>query len=365
MAQSSQINNFANNGRYGSLKNFFANAMATRPDASFEEIYGELAPVLARQFVNLPDTPINPLTTNFRGEAIVYGSVIEDIFIDPVAMGATKTKKEQLGDAGDELAFADVGMKVTYSTINAKNTSKVSRFMYEINKASMDSASAGTLGEGIVESIRVGQVACLENQMNKILVSSAPESCNVYCGLEGTESGAEQIKAERETIIKTALTMAKVNGEFTASGYTGGAAREIAVIAPREKWADLILDKSGIFHPEYLEFEQFKKLGVNIKPIMVDGFEKPVDTLEASEYSTSTGITWDNAPGIGQAKPDYMVCDMRYLRCNPFIDKYMMFSKPVVANEPYINFFLHMQNAISYQPSRKCARVYTGVDPDA
>lgn len=359
------INNFADNGQAGTLKNFFANAMATRPDDTFEEIYGDLAPVIARQFVNVPDTPINPLTQNFIGEALQYGSVIEDIFIDPIAMRATKSKKSELGDATDELGFADVGMKVTYATINAKNTSKVSRFMYEINKASIDVNVAGSLGEGIIEGLRVGQVACLENQLNKVLVSSIPESGNVYCGVTDSDTGADAIKKERATIINTAMQMAKVNDSFVASGYAGGAARDIAVIAPREKWADLILDKSGIFHPEYLEFEQFKKLGVNLKPIMVDGFESPVTSDEASAYETASGIEWDDAPGIGQAKPDYIVCDMRYLRCNPFIDRYMMYTKPVVANEPYMNFFLHMQNAISYQPSRKAARIYTGEEPES
>jgi len=358
------INTFADNGQAGTLKNFFANAMTTRPDDSFEEIYGDLAPVIARQFVNVPDTPINPLTQNFIGEALQYGSVIQDIFIDPIAMRATKTKKTDLGDPTDELGFADVGMKVTYATINAKNTSKVSRFMYEINKASIDVNVAGSLGEGIIEGLRVGQVACLENQMNKVLVSSMPATCNAYCNVAAGDDGATQIKKERAKIIDVAMKMAKVNTSFVASGYAGGAARDIAVIAPREKWADLILDKSGIFHPEYLEFEQFKKLGVNLKPIMVDGFETPVTTTEASDYETYSGITWDNAPGLGAAKPDYIVCDMRYLRCNPFIDRYMMYTKPVVANEPYMNFFLHMQNAISYQPSRKAARIYSGEGTD-
>ena len=359
------INTFADNGQAGTLKNFFANAMATRPDATFEEIYGDLASVIAKQFVNVPDTPINPLTQNFIGEALQYGSVIQDIFIDPIAMKATKTKKEDLGDPTDELAFADVGMKVTYATINAKNTSKVSRYMYELDKASIDVNVAGSLGEGIIQGLRVGQVACLENQINKVLVSSMPDDCNVYVGLDGTETPADAIKAERAKIVNTAMQMAKVNSDFVASGYAGGAARDIAVIAPREKWADLILDKSGVFHPEYLEFEQFKKLGVNLKPIMVDDFETPVTTEEATAYETASGVAWDEAPGLGEDKPDYVVCDMRYMRCNPFIDRYMMFTKPVVANEPYMNFFLHMQNAISYQPSRKAARIYVGADPEA
>ena len=357
------ISNFADNGQAGTLKNFFANAMTTRPDDSFEEIYGDLAPVLARQFVNYPDTPINPLTSNFIGEALQYGSVIQDIFIDPIAMRATKTKKTDLGDPTDELGFADVGMKVTYATLNAKNTGKVSRFLYELNKASIDVNVAGSLGEGIIQGLRAGQVACLENQMNKVLVSSMPDDCNVYVGEDGTETGAEQIRMERAKIIEVAMDMAKVNDSYVASGYAGGAARDIAVIAPRERWADLILDKSGIFHPEYLEFEQFKKLGVNIKPIMVDKFETPVDATEATAYETASGIEWTDAPGLGEAKPDYVVCDMRYLRCNPFIDRYMMYTKPVYANEPYMNFFLHMQNAISYQPSRKAARIYVGEEP--
>ena len=357
------ISNFIDNGQAGTLKNFFANAMATRPDASFEDIYDDLAPVIAKQFVNVPDTPINPLTQNFIGEALQYGSVIQDVFIDPVAMRATKTKKEDLGDPTDELGFADIGMKVTYATINAKNTGKVSRFFYELQKASIDENVAGSLGEGIVEGLRVGQVACLENQANKILVSSCPEECNVYVGEDGTETGAEQIRMERAKIIETAMAMAKVNDSFVASGYAGGAARDIAVIAPRERWADLILDKSGILHPEYLEFEQFKKLGVNLKPIMVDAFETPVNAAEAAQYETDSGVEWDEAPGLGQAKPDYFICDMRYLRINPFIDRYMMYTKPVYANEPYMNFFLHMQNAISYQPSRKAARIYVGEAP--
>ena len=358
------ITKFADNGEAGTLKNFFANAMATRPDDSFEEIYGDLSPVLAKQFVNVPDTPINPLTTNFIGEALQYGTVIQDVFIDPVAMRATKTKKTDLGDPTDELGFADIGMKVTYSTINAKNTGKVSRFLYELDKASMDRTVAGSLGEGIIEGLRVGQVACLENQINKILVSSMPDTCNEYVGLAGTETDAEAIKAERAKIVNIAMEMAKVNDSYVASGYAGGAARDIAVIAPREKWADLILDKSGVFHPEYLEFEQFKRLGVNLKPIMVDDFETPVTSAEATAYETASGIEWTEAPGIGQNKPDYVVCDMRYLRVNPFIDRYKMFTKPVYANEPYMNFFLHMQNAISYQPSRKAVRLYTGVNPN-
>lgn len=354
------ISSFADNGRAGTLENFFTNAMATRPDATFEDIYDDLGPVLARQFVNVPDTPINPLTTNFIGEPLRYGSVIQDIFIKPIEMRATKYKKEDLGDPTDELGFADTGMVVNYSTINAKNTSKVSKYMYELNKATIDVNVAGSLGEGIVQALRVGQVACLENQANKILVSSMPATSNVYVGLDGTESGAEAIREERAKIIQTAMTMAKVNSTYTANGYDGGAARDIAVIAPREKWADLILDKSGVFHPEYLEFEQFQRLGVNIKPIMVDAFETPVTEAEAAQYETDSGVQWNEAPGIGQDKPDYVVCDMRYLRINPFIDRYMMFTTPVVANIPYTNFFLHMQNAISYQPSRKAVRIYSG-----
>ena len=42
------ITNFTDNGRDGTKKNFFANAMATMEDASFEDVYGKLAPVLAR-----------------------------------------------------------------------------------------------------------------------------------------------------------------------------------------------------------------------------------------------------------------------------------------------------------------------------
>ena len=66
------ITNFTDNGRDGTKKNLFANAMATMEDASFEDVYGKLAPVLARQFVNYPDTPINPLTNALELDQLEY-----------------------------------------------------------------------------------------------------------------------------------------------------------------------------------------------------------------------------------------------------------------------------------------------------
>lgn len=366
------ITNFTDNGRDGTLKNLFANAMASMEDASFQEVYGALAPVLARQFVNYPDTPINPITKAFMGEALNYGSIIEDVFVDATPMKATKTAIQgdnALGDPTDELGFANVNMRVSYATINAMNTGKVSRYMNEIRKASMNPTVAGNLGDSIMESLRAGAVSCLENQANKVLVSSIPEDNNVYTGYDSeNDTLVDRVKKDRDAIIKTALTMSKVNGEFTqevdGSHYTDGKANDIYVIADKEKWADLTMDLSGIYHPEYLMFDEFKRLGVNITPIMIDGFATPVTATEKSNYYSASGITWEDAPGVGQDKPDFIVCDKRYFRINPYIDQYQMFSKDVVANVPYTNFFLHMQNAISYQPNRKAAMIYSAVKPE-
>lgn len=361
------ITNFADNGMYGTKKNLFVNAMASLEDASFDTVYGELAPVLARQFVNYPDTPINPLTNAFMGEALEYGSIIEDIFVDATTMKATKTALADLGDPTDELGFANVNMRVSYRTINAMNTGKVSRYMREIRKASIDKNVAGSIGDAIMQSLRAGAVACLENQVNKVLVSSIPSTNAVYCGVTNADSAAEAIKKERRAIIQTALTMSKVNGEFVqevdGSKYTDGKAIDVLIITTKEKWADLTLDMSGIYHPEYLMFDEFKRLGVNITPVMIDDFETPVTAAESAAYTTASGVTWTQAPGQGNAKPDYIICDKRYMQINPYIDQYEMFSKPVVANVPYENFFLHMQNAISYQPNRKAALVYVGEEP--
>lgn len=356
-----KITDFMDNGANGTKSNLFTNAMATMPGADFLELYGALTPMLARQFVHLPDTPINPITQAFIGEALEYGDTIEDIYIDPVVMGATKYRP----DATDELGFADVGMRKQYSTINAMNTGKVSRYLREIRKAAMDVNVAGQLGDGIVSALRVGQVACLENQAAKVLVSSMPDTCNVYCGVDPeTDDPAEQIMKERTKIVDTAIKMAKVNADFTATGYQSGAAKEVYVIAPREKWADLIMDKSGIYHPEYLMFGEFEKLGTKITPIAVDKIEAPITTEESTAYTTATGVEWTDAPGLDEETPDYIICDKRYLRINPFIDRYEMYSVNVVSGVPYTNFFLHMQNAISYQPNRKAARIYSGVEPD-
>lgn len=353
------VTDFKDNGTMGSLKNLFANAMATMPNEDFLNIYDTLTPVLAKQFVHVPETPANPVTKAFIGEALTYGSVIEDIFIDPTVMGATKTRPT----AEDEVAFVDSTMKKQYSTINAMNTGKISKYMYEMDKASLNAEVAGSLGDGIVESLRVGQVACLENQSAKVLVSSIPKKLNVYCGVTDADDGATVIKKEREKIIETAMGMSKVNADFTATGWQGGSAREILIFATKEKWAELILDKSGVFHPEYLMFDQFEKLGVKIIPVAVDKIETPVTEDEATEYETTSGIKWDDAPGLGQPKPDFIMCDKRYLRINPFIDRYKMFTKEVVSGTPYVNYFLHMQNAISYQPNRKAVRIYSGVKP--
>jgi len=364
------ITTFDANGKLGTKKNLFANAMASMGDASFESIYGSLAPVLARQFVNYPDTPINPLTTAFIGEALEYGDIIEDVFVDATPMRATKTAlsgANALGSAEDELAFANVNMRVSYATINAMNTGKVSKYRSEIRKAAMDSAVAGRLGDSIMESLRAGAVACLENQANKVLVSSIPEANNVYCGVTSDDTATAAIKKERTTLIQTAIEMSKVNDSFVqevnGSKYADGAAKEVYIIATKEKWADFTLDMSGIYHPEYLVFDEFTKYGIKMTPIMVDEFETPVTETEIANYKTLTGIEWDDAPGVGQAKPDFIICDKRFFRINPYIDRYEMYSKDVVANVPYTNFFLHMQNAISYQPNRKAAMVYVGEEP--
>lgn len=353
------VTDFKDNGTKGSLKNLFANAMKTMPGEDFLNIYDALTPVLAKQFVHVPETPANPVTKAFIGEGLRYGSVIEDIFIDPTVMGATK----QRPTAEDELGFADSTMRKQYSTINAMNTGKVSKYKYEMDKASMNAEVSGSLGDGIIESLKVGQVACLENQSAKVLVSSIPKKLNIYCGVTDADDGATRIRKEREKIIETAMGMSKVNADYTATGWQGGSAREILIFATKEKWAELILDKSGVFHPEYLMFDQFKKLGVTITPVAVDKIETPVTDEEATQYETDSGIKWDDAPGKNQPKPDFIMCDKRYLRINPFVDRYMMFTKEVVSGVPYANFFLHMQNAISYQPNRKAVRVYSGVKP--
>lgn len=353
------VTDFKDNGTSGSLKNLFANAMATMPDADFLNIYNALTPVLAKQFVHIPETPANPVTKAFIGEPLKYGSVIEDIFIDPTVMGATKTRPT----AEDELGFADSTMRKQYATINTMNSGKVSKYLYEMDKASTNTEVAGSLGDGIVESLRVGQVACLENQSAKVLVSSIPKKLNVYCGVTDADKGDVRVKKEREKIIEVAMGMSKVNSDYTATGYQGGCAREILIFATKEKWAELILDKSGVFHPEYLMFDQFKKLGVTITPVAVDQIETPITDAEVTEYETASGIKWSDAEGKNQPKPDYIMCDKRYLRINPFIDRYQMFTKDVVSGTPYVNFFIHMQNAISYQPNRKAVRVYSGVKP--
>lgn len=364
------ITNFTDNGRDGTKKNFFANAMATMEDASFEDVYGKLAPVLARQFVNYPDTPINPLTNAFMDEALEYGSIIQDVFVNATPMKATKTALADLGDATDELGFADVGMRVSYATINTANTCKVSKFENELRKASMDVNVAGSLADSIIESLRVGAVAGLENQVNKVLVSSIPMSNAVYTGYdEDNDDASAKVKKMRKTIVDTALEMSKVNDSFVqsvgGSKYADGKANEVMVIAPKETWAAMTMDLSGIYHPELLMFDEFKKMGVNITPVMIDDFQTPVTSAEAGAYTTASGITWDSAPGGNNEKPDFIICDKRYFRINPYIDRYIMRSTQVNANLPYTNFFLHMQNAISYQPNRKAAIVYNTVDPDA
>lgn len=362
------ITNFTDNGRDGTKKNLFANAMATMADASFEDVYGKLAPVLARQFVNYPDTPINPLTTAFMDEALEYGSIIQDIFVNATPMKATKTALADLGDATDELGFADVGMRMSYATINTANTSKVSKFENELRKASMDVNVAGNLGDSILESLRVGAVAGLENQVNKVLVSSIPSTNVVYTEYDSeTDDASAKVKKMRKTIVDVAMDMSKVNDHYTqvvgGSKYADGKANEVCVIAPKETWADMTMDLSGIYHPELLMFDEFKKMGVNITPIMIDDFQTPVTSAEKTAYTTASGVTWDNAPGMGLNKPDFIVCDKRFFRINPYIDRYIMRSTQVNANLPYTNFFLHMQNAISYQPNRKAAIIYNTTTP--
>ena len=362
------ITSFVDNGQAGTKKNLFANAMATMADASFEDVYGKLAPVLARQFVNYPDTPINPLTQAFMGEALEYGSIIQDIFVNATPIRATKTDLSDLGDATDELGFADVGMRMTYSTINTANTSKVSKFENELRKASMDVNVAGSLGDSIMESLRVGAVAGLENQINKVLVSSIPTANTVYTEYDSdTDDASAKVKKMRKTIVDVAMDMSKVNDHYvqTVGGtkYADGKANEVYVIAPKETWADMTMDLSGIYHPELLMFGEFEKLGVKITPIMIDAFNTPVSADEKSAYTTASGVTWDNAPRMTGDAPDFIVCDKRFMRVNPYIDRYVMRSTQVNANLPYTNFFLHMQNAISYQPNRKAAYIYNSTTP--
>lgn len=363
------ITNFVDNGQAGTKKNLFANAMATMDDASFEDVYGKLAPVLARQFVNYPDTPINPLTTAFMGEALEYGSIIQDIFVDATPIRATKTSLAALGDATDELGFADVGMRMTYSTINTANTSKVSKFENELRKASIDINVAGSLGDSIMESLRVGAVAGLENQVNKVLVSSIPSTNAVYTEYDSeTDDASVKVKKMRKTIVDVAMEMSKVNDSYVqtveGSKYADGKANEVCVIAPKETWADMTMDLSGIYHPELLMFSEFEKLGVKITPIMIDAFQSPVTDAEKTAYQTASGVAWDSAPGQNNDTPDFIICDKRYFRINPYVDRYVMKSTPVNANLPYTNFFLHMQNAISYQPNRKAAIVYNTTSSD-
>ena len=358
------ITDFVDNGQAGTTEKLFTNALATMPDADFMELYGALTPTLARQYVHLPDTPDNPITNAFIGEALKFGSVIEDIYIEATVMRATKTATEDLGNAQDELGFADVGMSKQYSTINALNTGKVSKYMYEYQKGVVGREEFGQIGEGIVASLRVGQVACLENQAAKVLVSSIPATGNVFCGVEETDTADVKLMKERRKIIDVAMEMSKVNGTYVATGYSDGAARTIYIIATKNKWAELTLDKAGVFHPEYLEFNKFENLGIKIQPLIVDKMYAPLTAEEKTAYQTASGVTWDNAPGMGEAMPDYIICDARYLRINPFIDRYQMFSRDVLANIPFTNFFLHMQNAISYQPNRKAVRVYSGEGTD-
>ena len=359
------ITNFTDNGAAGTTAQLFTNALATMPGSSFMELYGALTPTLARQYVHLPDTPDNPVTTAFIGEALNYGSVIEDIYISATPMRATKTATNDLGDPTDELGFADVSMSKQYSTINALNTGKVSKYMYEIQKGSIGASEASQLGESIVASLRVGQVACLENQAGKVLTSSIPISGNVFCGVDSsTDTPDEALMKERRKIIDVAMEMSKVNGKYVATGYSDGAARTIYIFATKNKWAELTLDKAGVFHPEYLEFNKFEQLGIKIQPIVTDQMYAPVTADEISAYQTASGVTWENAPGKDELTPDYIICDARYMRINPFIDRYQMYSRDVVGNIPFTNFFLHMQNAISYQPNRKAVRVYSKAGTD-
>lgn len=356
--------NFMDNGAAGTTADLFTNVYATMGDVPFTEIYGALSPVLAKQYVNLPDTPDNPVTNAFIGEALKYGTVIEDIFVESTPMRATKVDPKSLGDAVDELGFADVTMVKNYHTINALNTGKVSKYMYEINKASQNASTAGTLGESIIASLRVGQVACLENQAAKVMVSSTSSDTDQYCGVTEADDDDTRIMKERRKLIDIAMEMSKVGPEFTEAKYPDGAAREIYIFAPKNKWAEIALDKAGVFHPEFLEFNRFANLGIKITPVVTDRMLNPLTTDEITQYHEMSDITWNNAPGLGAETPDYFVCDKRYMRINPFIDRYQMFSKDVVGNLPFTNFFLHMQNAISYQPCRKACRVYSGEEPE-
>ena len=61
------IGTFDENGKLGTKSNLFTNAMATMPGSTFLELYGALTPMLAKQFVNIPDTPVNPITSAFIG----------------------------------------------------------------------------------------------------------------------------------------------------------------------------------------------------------------------------------------------------------------------------------------------------------
>lgn len=345
---------FADNGQNGTYKNFFKNVINTYPDVTFMDIYGALTPVLARQYVNIPTTPDNQLTQKFLGEPIEHGAVIEDIYIDPINMDATKLEPTP----EDTLGFYDVDMRKQYSTINAMNTGAVSKYTYEIRKASKDGDIAQKLADGIVQDLRVGQIACVENQANKVLVSSIKD--NVYCDVTEADTPAEAVRKERGKIIEVAIEMSKVNSTYTQNGYDGIGARDVCIIATKNKWAELTLDNSGVYHPEFLMFDQFKKFGVNITPIAVDKIETPVTTGEVTAYTTPDGQKWVNPAGLDQAVPDYVICDSLYFRINPFVEDYIMETQHVGSGRPYDTFFLHMQNAFSYQESRKAVRVYSG-----
>lgn len=348
------VTDFADNGQKGTYKNFFKNASQQYPDLTFMDIYTALTPVLAKQYVNIPSTPDNPLTQKFLGEAINYGAVIEDIYIDPINMDATKSKPT----ADETLGFYDVDMRKQYSTINAMNTGAVSRYTREIRKASMDGDVAQKLADSIIQDLRVGQIACVENQANKVLVSSIKDE--VYCDVPEGSAPAEAIRLERAKIIDTAIEMSKVNGTYTQTGYDGIGARDVCIIATKNKWAQLTLDNSGVYHPEFLMFDQFKKFGVNITPIAVDKFEAPVTTDEVTAYTTPDRQKWDKPAGLDKKMPDYVICDSLYFRINPFVDEYTMDTQHVGSGLAYDTFFLHIQNAFSYQENRKAVRVYTG-----
>lgn len=352
------VTDFADNGQNGTYKNFFKNAIETYPDLTFMDIYNALTPVLARQYVNIPTTPDNPLTQKFYGEALNYGAVIEDIYIDPINMDATKLAPTP----EDTLGFYDVDMRKQYSTINAMNTGAVSRYSGEIRKASMDGDVAQKLADGIIQDLRVAQIACVENQAGKVLSSSIKD--NAYCDVASTDTPAEAIKKERAKIVDIAIEMSKVNGTYTQTGYDGIGARDVCIIATKNKWAQLTLDNSGVYHPEFLMFDQFRKFGVNITPIAVDKIETPLTTGEQTAYTTPDGQKWDAPAGLDAKVPDYIVCDSLYFRINPFIDEYIMETQHVGSGRPYDTFFLHIQNAFSYQENRKAVRVYTGAEAD-